>query len=175
MQQVKKVVVQPNNASELDDLEESITAAIVQKHPVNDSINPPQQFHTPPPAIRQNISGVVAQQHQQLNFTPQQGYQQQVAFEQPHLQQNPQTLSQLLMEPDSLEEERQLLTFSNGQRITVAEYKRMQQQPPRTSGLQQPRESGRQTLVRSKEQQRPVQRVPPMQSQQVAQLGTKHL
>ncbi|XP_063820895.1 uncharacterized protein LOC135071072 isoform X2 [Ostrinia nubilalis] len=169
-QQVKKVVVQPNNANDMDDLEESITAAILTKHSVNENMGSPQQFHTPPPPMRQNHNpGTVSQQHQQMTYAPQHGYQQQVTYEQPHLQQHPQTLSQMLLEPDSLEEERQLVTLSNGQRITLAEFKRMQQ-PPRTptqqqQQQQQSRETGRQTLVRSKEQPRPVQRVPPMQTQ----------
>ncbi|CAH0749698.1 unnamed protein product [Diatraea saccharalis] len=168
-QQVKKVIVQPNNANDMDDLEESITAAILTKHTVNENINPPQQFHTPPP-MRPNHSGTpVPQQHQQIAFSSQQNYQQQqVAYEQPHLQQHPQALSQLLMESDSLEEERQVVTLTNGQRITLAELKRMQQ-PARTTVQQQVRETGRQTLVRSKEQPRPVQRVTPMQTQQTLQ------
>jgi hypothetical protein len=137
-QQVKKVVVQPNNANDMDDLEESITAAILTKHTVNENMNTPQQYNTPPPPLRQNHTGtLVAQQHQQLNFTPQPSYQQQqVSYEQTHLQQHPQSISQLLMEPDSLEEERQVVTLTNGQRITLAEFKRMQQ-PPRTSTAQQ--------------------------------------
>ncbi|XP_061716294.1 uncharacterized protein LOC133524340 [Cydia pomonella] len=79
---------------------------------------------------------------------------------------------QVLMdtEPD---DERQLQTLSTGQRITLAEYKRIHQpmhMPGAQPQLQQPRsDNGRQTLVRSKEQQRPVQRVPFVQSQQVAQ------
>lgn len=139
MQQVKKVAVQPNNASDMDDLEESITAAILTKHSVNENMNPsPQQFHTPPPAMRPNhVAGNVAQQHQQLTFNSQHGYQlQQLEYEQPHVQQHPQTLTQLLMEPDSFEEERQVLTLNNGQRITLAEYKRLQL-PPRTPIQQQ--------------------------------------
>ncbi|RVE49476.1 hypothetical protein evm_005907 [Chilo suppressalis] len=169
-QQVKKVVVQPNNANDMDDLEESITAAILTKHTVNENMNSPQQFHTPPPPLRQSHPGTpVPQQHQQLTFSSQQNYQQQqVAYDQSHIQQHPQTLSQLLMEPDSLEEERQVVTLTNGQRITLAEYKRMQQ-PARTAVQQQVRETGRQTLVRSKEQPRPVQRVTPMQTQPALQ------
>lgn len=124
----------------MDDLEDSITAAILTKHPVvNENLNPPQQFHTPPPTMRQNLP-TSSMPQQQINYAPQQNYQQQVTFEQSHLQQQ-QTLTQLLMEPDSLDEERQVLTLSNGQRITLAEYKRMQQQQPRTPGQmqQQPR------------------------------------
>lgn len=137
-QQVKKVVVQPNNANDMDDLEESITAAILTKHTVNENMNQsPQQFHTPPAAMRPNqVAGNVAQQHPQLSFNSQHGFQsQQLSFEQPHVQQHPQTLTQLLMDPD-MEEERQVLTLTNGQRITLADYKRMQQ-PPRTPIQQQ--------------------------------------
>lgn len=134
IQPQKKVVVQPNNANnDMDDLEESITAAIVQKHPVNETVNTSPQFHTPPQVMRPNhAAGPVAQQHQQLTFAPQQqGFQQQqqIVYEQPQhqLQQHPQTLSQLLMDPDP-GDENQILALSNGQRITLAEYKRMQQQ-----------------------------------------------
>lgn len=135
IQQQKKVVVQPNNANnDMDDLEESITAAIVQKHPVNETVNASPQFHNPAQALRPNhVAGPVAQ-HQQMAFAPQQqGFQQQqIVYEQPqhHLQQHPQTITQLLMEPDP-GDENQILALSNGQRITLAEYKRMQQQAPR--------------------------------------------
>ncbi|XP_026729265.1 uncharacterized protein LOC113494928 isoform X2 [Trichoplusia ni] len=140
VQQVKKVVVQPNNASDMDDLEDSITAAILTKRSVSESLSPsPQQYAAP--------RGPFAGAH----FP---------AYEPP-----PPTLSQLLMEPDA-DDERQLLTLTNGQRITLADYRRMQQ-PQRAAPVQQQvRETGRQTLVRSKEQPRPVQRVPPMQTQQ---------
>lgn len=163
VQQVKKVVVQPNNASDMDDLEESITAAILTKHSVNENMNQsPQQFHAAPPVMRPNhVAGNVAQPHQQINFNSQHQFPQQI-YDQ-HTQ-HPQTLTQLLMEPD-MEEERQVLTLTNGQRITLADYKRMQQ-PPRAN-IQQIRDTGRQMLVRSKEPQRPVQRVPPMQTQQI--------
>ena len=137
-QQVKKVVVQPNNANDMDDLEESITAAILTKHSVTENMTPsPQQFHTPPPTMRPNhVAGNVAQQHQQLNFNSQHSFQpQQLSYEQPHVQQHPQTLTQLLMDPD-MEEERQVLTLTNGQRITLADYKRLQL-PPRTPIQQQ--------------------------------------
>ncbi|XP_063379205.1 uncharacterized protein LOC134666031 isoform X1 [Cydia fagiglandana] len=159
-QQSKKVIVQPNNANDMDDLEESITAAILTKHTVNEPAIP-QQYHSPSPQIRPQAST-----HQQMNYSPQLGYQQQMAYEQqPHTH-------QVLMETDA-EDERQLLTLSTGQRMTLAEYKRIHQPGMRVPGaqpqLQQPRDNGRQTLVRSKEQQRPVQRVPPMQSQQVPQ------
>ncbi|KAL4706533.1 hypothetical protein ACJJTC_015731 [Scirpophaga incertulas] len=172
-QQVKKVIVQPNNANDMDDLEESITAAILTKHTVNDNVNPPQQFQTPPPNMRQNhTSTPVAPQHQ-LNFSQQQNYQQpQVAYEQPHMQQHPQNRNQILMDSDSLEDERQLVTLTNGQRISLADLKRMQQPPRTVLQHHQSRETGRQTLVRSKEQPRPVQRVPPMQTQPVLQHGT---
>lgn len=130
-QQVKKVAVQPNNANEMDDLEESITAAIVQKHPIND--NSPQQFHTPP-QNRQNHTSTSVPQHQ-LTFSPQHflNNQPQQTFEQTHLQHST-TLSHLLMETDNPEEERQVLTFANGQRITLAEYKRLHQ-PSRSQQL----------------------------------------
>lgn len=134
IQPQKKVAVQPNNANnDMDDLEESITAAIVQKHPVNETVNASPQFHNPAQAMRPNhaagpVAGPVAQQHQQLTFAPQQ----QIVYEQPqhHLQQHPQPLTQLLLEPDP-GDENQILALSNGQRITLAEYKRMQQQAPR--------------------------------------------
>lgn len=141
IQQVKKVVVQPNNANDMD-LEESITAAIVQKNPVTDTISIPEQFTVPPPQIiRQthtpgltpishNSHNTVVSQHQ-LNFNTQHNFQQQqqqVTYEHPQVvQQPPQTISQLLMEPDNPEEERQIITLSNGQRISIAEYKRMHQ------------------------------------------------
>lgn len=137
-QQVKKVVVQPNNANDMDDLEDSITAAVLTKHSLTENMTPsPQQFHTPPPAMRPNhVAGNVAQQHQQLNFNSQHGFQpQQLSYEQPHVQQHPQTLTQLLLDPD-MEEERQVLTLTNGQRITLADYKRLQL-PPRTPIQQQ--------------------------------------
>lgn len=132
IQPQKKVVVQPNNANnDMDDLEESITAAIVQKHPINETVNASPQFHNPPQAMRPNhAAGPVTQQHQQLTFAPQQqGFQQQIVYEQPqhHLQQHPQTLTQLLMDPDP-GDDNQILALSNGQRITLAEYKRIQQQ-----------------------------------------------
>ncbi|XP_047986051.1 LOW QUALITY PROTEIN: uncharacterized protein LOC125226181 [Leguminivora glycinivorella] len=154
----KKVIVQPNNANDMDDLEESITAAILTKHTVNE---PVPQYHSPSPQIRPQAST-----HQQMNYSPQLGYQQQMSYEQqPHAH-------QVLMDTDA-EDERQMLTLSTGQRMTLAEYKRIHQPAMRVPGaqpqLQQPRDNGRQTLVRSKEQQRPVQRVPPMQSQQVPQ------
>lgn len=137
VQQVKKVVVQPNNASDMDDLEESITAAILTKNPVNDNMNTPQQqFHSASPALRPNQS--VPQPHQQLTFNSQHGYQQQqMSYDQSHMQQHPQTLTQLLMDPDPMEEDRQVLTFPNGQKITLAEYKRTMQQSPRTPVQQQ--------------------------------------
>lgn len=151
-QQVKKVVVQPNNANDMDDLEESITAAILTKHSVTENMTPsPQQFHTPAPATRPNhVAGNVAQQHQQLNFNSQHSFQpQQLPYEQPHLQQqqqqHPQTLTQLLMDPD-MEEERQVLTLNNGQRITLADYKRMQQ-PPRTPIQQQQQQQARYVMI----------------------------
>lgn len=123
-QQVKKVTVQPNNASEMD-LEESIKAVIVQKNPVTENQNPPQQFQTPPP-LRQNHTNLtpgpsINQQHQ-MNFNPQHGFQQQMAFDHSHLQQPP----QLLMEPENPEEERQFIPLSNGQRMSLAEYRRIQ-------------------------------------------------
>ncbi|XP_014363724.2 uncharacterized protein LOC106715044 isoform X1 [Papilio machaon] len=168
-QQVKKVAVQPNNANEMDDLEESITAAIVQKHPINENISSPQQFHTPPPQNRQNHTSTSVPQHQ-LTFSPQHflnSQPQQQTFEQTQLQHST-TLSHLLMDTDNAEEERQVLTFANGQRITLAEYKRLHQPARSQQQLipQQQSETGRQTLVRSKEQPRPVQRVLPMQNQQ---------
>lgn len=137
IQQSKKVVVQPNNASDMDDLEESITAAILTKHSVTDNINAsPQQFHTPSPAMRPNQT--VPQSHQQISFNSQHGYQQQqINYEQPHIQQHPQTLTQLLMEGDSMEEDQQVLTLINGQRITLGEYKRTMQQPQRGPVQQQ--------------------------------------
>lgn len=130
VQQVKKVVVQPNNASDMDDLEESITAAILTKHSVNENMNQsPQQFHAAPPVMRPNhVAGNVAQPHQQINFNSQHQFPQQIYDQH---SQHPQTLTQLLMEPD-MEEERQVLTLTNGQRITLADYKRMQQ-PPRAN------------------------------------------
>lgn len=142
IQQQKKVVVQPNNANnDMDDLEESITAAIVQKHPVNDTVNASPQFHNSPQAMRPNhTTGPVAQQHQQLSFAPQQqGFQQQqIVYEQQqhHLQQHQQTLTQLVMDPDP-GDENQILALSNGQRITLAEYKRMQQQQQAPRGPMQ--------------------------------------
>lgn len=133
---VKKVVVQPNNANDMDDLEESITAAIVQKAPA-ESVKSPQQFHTPPPNMRQNSTHTP--QHQ-MNFNPQHNFQQQqVGYDQSHIQQSPQTLTQLLMEPDSPEEERQLVTLQNGHRMTVADYKRMQKSSLNMNHQQQPR------------------------------------
>lgn len=128
-QQVKKVVVQPNNASDMDDLEDSITAAIVQKHPVNESVSSPQQFHTPPPQnVRQGLPGGSVPQQHQVPFSPQHFQQQQTAFDTSHLHQHPSTtLSNLLMDSDSLEEERHVVTLTTGQRITLAEYKRLHQ------------------------------------------------
>nr|XP_032510951.1 uncharacterized protein LOC116765553 isoform X5 [Danaus plexippus plexippus] len=161
--QVKKVVVQPNNANDMD-LEESITAAIVQKNPVNENVTTPQQFHTQP-SMRQNHNpGAHSVQH--INFSPQHGFQQQIAYEH-HMPQTPQSLNQLLLESENPDEGCQYVTLSNGQSMSVAEYKRMQH-TSRTliPHQQQARESGRQTLVRSKEQPRPVQRVHPMQTQQ---------
>lgn len=134
VQQVKKVAVQPNNSSDMDDLEESITAAIVQKNPVTENLNPPQQFQSPSPLRQVHSGGLtpgphaagVSQQHQ-VNFSPQHSFQQQqTTFENTHMQQQPpQTISQLLMEPDNPEEERQFITLTNGQRMSVAEYRRM--------------------------------------------------
>lgn len=120
----------------MDDLEESITAAIVQKtQPVAENMPaPPHQFHTPPPAMRPNHA-TGSQQHQQITYSAQH-YQQQMNYEQPLMQQHPQTLTQLLLEPDSMEEERQIVTLHNGQRITLAEYKRLHQ-PVRTTAQQQ--------------------------------------
>ncbi|KOB73015.1 Uncharacterized protein OBRU01_11422 [Operophtera brumata] len=132
-QQVQQVVAQ-TNAGDMDDLEESITAAIVQKHQPPPTDMTPQQFHSPSPAMRPNLPTT----SQGLSFNTQ--HYQQMTYEQ-HAQ-HPQTLTQLLMEPDP-DEERQVVTLNTGQRITLAEFKR---------------ESGRQTLVRSKEQPRPVQR-----------------
>lgn len=130
VQQVKKVAVQPNNSSDMDDLEESITAAIVQKNPVTENLNPPQQFQSPSPLRQVHSGGLtpgphaagVSQQHQ-VNFSPQHSFQQQqTTFENT---QPPQTISQLLMEPDNPEEERQFITLTNGQRMSVAEYRRI--------------------------------------------------
>ncbi|KAG7299477.1 hypothetical protein JYU34_016438 [Plutella xylostella] len=192
-QPVKKVVVQPNNANDMDDLEDSITAAILTKHTVNDNVS--QQFQpqqTPPNSMRASHPGPSVPQ---INYTPQLQYQpQQVNYEQQQIQHQPPpqmqhtTLNQLLMEQDSLDDERRVLTFHNGQKITVAEYKRMQQSQrvmqsqqqqlqqqqvqQQAQQQQQLRETGRQTLVRSKDPQRPVQRVPPMQAQQVQQPQT---
>lgn len=107
VQQVKKVVVQPNNASDMDDLEDSITAAILTKRSVSESLSPAPQY----PAGRGHFAGA--------HFPP---------------YEPPQTLSQLLM--DDADDERQLLTLTNGQRITLADYRRMQQ-PQRAAPVQQ--------------------------------------
>ena len=126
-QQVKKVTVQPNNANDMDDLEESIKAVIVQKNPVTDSQSQPQQFQSPP-NLRQNHTGLPTNQNinqpHQINFNPQHGFQQQLSFEHSHLQQ-PQTISQLLLEPENPEEERQFISLPNGQRMSLAEYRRI--------------------------------------------------
>lgn len=130
--QAKKVVVQPNNANDMDDLEESITAAILTKHTVNEpTMSVQQQFHSPSPSIRPQTS---VAQHQQMAFSPQLAYQQQVPYDQ-HQQHQQQSLNQVLMDTDSLEDERQVLTLKNGQRITLAEYKRIHQ-PIRMPGQQ---------------------------------------
>lgn len=129
-QPVKKVIVQPNNANDMDDLEESITAAIVQKHPVTDGVNIPQQFNTPPPNMRQNhVPGPAPQQHQQnLGYT--QHYQQQpITYDQSHVPQHPQPLTQRMMDPmEDMDDERQVALY-NGQRMVLTEYKRLQQTP----------------------------------------------
>lgn len=103
----------------MDDLEESITAAIVQKHQPADGMAP-QQFHSPSPAMRPNQPST----SQGLTFNSQ--HYQQMSYE-PHVQ-HPQTLTQMLLDPDP-DEERQVVTLNTGQRITLAEYKRLQQTP----------------------------------------------
>lgn len=116
----------------MDDLEESITAAILTKHTVNEpTMSVQQQFHSPSPSIRPQTS---VAQHQQMAFSPQLAYQQQVPYDQ-HQQHQQQSLNQVLMDTDSLEDERQVLTLKNGQRITLAEYKRIHQ-PIRMPGQQ---------------------------------------
>ncbi|VVC99428.1 unnamed protein product [Leptidea sinapis] len=143
IQQVKKVVVQPNNANEMDDLEESITAAIVQKNIVTDNVNK-QQYQSLSPVRQGTVAPRPTNSGIQVNFNPQQNFQQQhVTFENQHIQPQHQPhavsqISQLLMQPENPEEKRQVITL----------------------------DTGRQTLVKSKEQQRPVQRVPPMQTNQ---------
>ncbi|KAJ2946995.1 hypothetical protein O0L34_g16339 [Tuta absoluta] len=186
-QQVKKAAVLPNNASDMDDLEDSIQAAVLSKHSVNEASAPhppqaPPQFHSPQPLRNQQM--FIQQQ-------PQQAYEQQAGVQQhqPNIPQSVQVssgfqtgasqLTQLLLEEPSPDDERRLLTLANGHRITLAEYKRlncspapapvppphgMAAQPP--PHMHQPRDTARQTLVKSKEQQRPVQRVQPMQTHQ---------
>lgn len=125
-QQAKKVIVQSNNAGDMDDLEESITAAVLTKHTLNETA---QQFQTPTPALRQTNP------LPQFNFTTAHQYQQQVAFDQQQPQQH--NFNQLLMDTDSHEDDGHLLTLSNGQQITLAEYKRIHQ-TPHSNTQQQP-------------------------------------
>lgn len=124
---VKKVAVQPNNASELDDLEESITAATIPKQPVAEETQT-YQAQTP---LRQNnqVGG-------QMNFTQTHAMfsRQGQSFESPQSQQmQPMTVQsrmsqQMMMEQNSSEDDNQVVTLQNGARITLAEYKRLQQQ-----------------------------------------------
>lgn len=159
-QQAKKATVQPNNATnDMDDLEESITAAVLTKHSLGDSM---PQYHTPPPPPPSQRPAAPTMVYSSPHSYQQPVYEQQ-QIPRPQMSQHAPTVSQLLMEPESPDDERQILTLQDGQRITLAEYKRMRLMQQSHS---QHREAGRQTLVRNKEPQRPVQRVPPMQSQQ---------
>lgn len=106
-QQIKKVVVQSNHTSnDMDDLEESITAAVLPK-PINEP-----QFHTAP-SHRQNVA--------QFNFNS--PYQTQQVFDpqQQHFNQ--------IMVDDNHEDKGQMVTLSNGQCMPLSEYKRLQHMP----------------------------------------------
>lgn len=121
----------------MDDLEESITAAIVQKHQPADGMAP-QQFHSPSPAMRPNH----ATTSQGLTFSTQHY---QMTYDQQHIQ-HPQTLTQMLLDPDP-DDERQVVTLNTGQRITMADYKRLQQTPRTQQQQQQQHQQARYLLL----------------------------